>query len=219
VFYNNSMTSHDDHGSIPLPEPENYAEIIEKTIKSKNIRSYDYMERAVAGAIQMDARYKRFLGFMAHVAMFMEPIDGTTNDYIDEEQKIAEAVTLGTAFAGLIVPELHGDTVKLDELRINTPTEIWESDDTPRARNMLADYLSEFGNHGLSVMGERAEDLLEDAESRIIADVTKQRLFRIGCGIVVSAARWNHLVFNETHELSNIDWDAGLSDLVAGGGQ
>lgn len=210
-------------GGVPLPREDDYEMIIAQTIRTEGIDSHESMESAMDRARSRDPVYRKFMGLMGHVGMFVEPMDRMTETYVDEGLHTAEAVTLGAAFGGLIVPKLHGPVVVLDKIKINTPKAVWESEDTPDAREALSRYLSDYGRYGLEVIGERAENLLEETESRVITDVTKQRMFRVGCGIVVAAALYGHVMHNqqterehlETQLDNGVDWDQEFRGLLA----
>lgn len=164
---------------------------------------------------------------MAQVGMLIEPVDQTTKQLVDNEQKTTEAVMLGSALGGLVVPKVHGSVVNLDTFEINLPKKIWESEDSPDARYMLSEYLFRYGDYGFTVMGSKAEDVLEETESLVVSDVTKQRMFRIGCGIVVHASLETHIRHNEkkaeedrrrlAEQLDQpdaIDWSSDIYDLL-----
>ncbi len=215
------------YGGIPLPKHEDYVAAIAQTIETERIDSYAGMARAMDRVGANDETYKRFVGLMAHVGMLIEPIDQTTKEFVDDEQKAAESVTLGSALGGLIVSKVHGSIAALDKFEINLPKKIWESDGNLDARHTLAEYLSRYGNYGFVIMGDQAEDMLERTESLIVEDVTKQRMFRIGCGIVVHALFETHIRYNQriaeedrrqlTEQLdgsTDIDWDSGLHNLL-----
>lgn len=211
-------------GKTPLPREDDYERVIAQTIQSEGINSYGAMENAMDRARSRDPAYKRFMGLISHVGMFIEPMDRMTKTYVDEELQTAEAVVLGAAFGGLMVPKLHGPVVVLDKIKINTPKAIWDSEDTPDAREAMSRYLADYGRYGLEIVGERAENLLEETESQIIADVTKQRMFRLGCGIVVAATLYEHILYNQQKEQEylekqlddGINWDQELRGLLTG---
>ena len=164
---------------------------------------------------------------MAQVGMWLEPLDQTTGKIIDDEQKTAETIILGSALGGLIVPKVHGQIAPVDSLAINLPKKLWESENTLDAKNMLSEYLFEYGNDGLSVIGEQAEEVLKETETLVIEDVAKQRMFRIGCGIVIHAFTETHTRYNQEmaetdrrrladslDNSSDLDWDSELDSLL-----
>ena len=215
------------YGGVPLPRHEDYEIAFVQTVQSERIDSHGSMESAMDRAGSRDSAYKRFMGLMAQVGMWLEPLDQTTGKIIDYEQKTVEAIVLGSALGGLVVPKVHRQIAPLDTLKINLPKRIWESGNTLDAKNMLSEYLFEYGDYGLSVIGNQAEEVLEETETLVIEDVTKQRMFRIGCGIVIHAITETHTRYNQEiaeadrrqladslDNSSDLDWDSELDRLL-----
>lgn len=217
------MTDVNIFGNGLPPKYEDYEKAVAQTIELERISTHDGMVGAWNRAAERDMSYKKFMGFAARIAMLVEPIDETTHGFVDDEQRTAESVRLGAAFGGLIAPRAYDSVVTLDTLKINLPKKIWESDGQIEARHMLAEYLFRYGDYGLTIMGSQATEMVEETESLVIEDVKTQRMFRIGCGIVVHALLEMHIRHNQKDmrrlveqldKFDDADWDFEFQNLL-----
>lgn len=210
---------------VPLPNENKYTEAIRHAKQSEGIDSPEGMEKAIERLRVRNIKFAKLVQLAERVGMVLEPVDRSTGTYIDDERATAKAVKYGMTFGGLVVPQLHGDLAPIDKVELNLPIDL-EAHDEFQLRHMISEYLIDLGCRAVSVMGLKAEEELTRVEESVVHDVTKQRMFRVGYGIVSCYAMEAHMRHNEKLaeedrkrlsdklEAGEIDWDASLEDLL-----
>lgn len=210
---------------VPLPNENKYAEVIHQAKQSEGIDSPEGMEKAIERLRARNIKFAKLVQLAERVGMVLEPVDRSTGTYVDDERVTTKAVKYGMAFGGLVVPQLHGDIAPIDKVELNLPIDL-EAHDEFQLRHVISEYLIDLGCRAVSMMGVKAEEELAKVEESVVHDVTKQRMFRVGYGIVSCYALEAHMRHNEILaeedrkqlndklEAGEIDWDAGLEDLL-----
>lgn len=207
----------------PLPTPEEYDVAIEELVWQEHIVSPDALQGSIQRSVRDSAVFKTFMStFVTSIGMTLVEIDRMSESATEEGLAGSRTAIVGAAFGGLLVPKLHGNIAPLDSFTLDLP-DTYESDDALHDRHVLASKLVSYAEKGLQLAGEEAEQRIEGVESVVVLDASKQRMFRVGCGVVIRAAwaaheRYLHeATLQQMEEQLNTpdqDWDAALRRLT-----
>ena len=191
---------------------------------------------AVFGEVPIDVAYSRFLqnkhsfkNFLQEterLAAFVEPIDRSTSEFIDSERRSKEAFRLGATAGALLMYEVHGSA--LSPLRLYSNIELGgienNPDDEAHTRHQIGEAILHMGHQGLVTMGPQTNDIIEHWSEQFVKDVTKQRMFETGTGVVARLAFNQHEILFAKQERAamqalaqsahDIDWDAQFAGLL-----
>lgn len=207
----------------PLPTPIEYDTAVEELVWQEHIVSPDAMQGSIQRGIRNSSAFKTFMStFVTSIGITLVEMDRMSESATEEGLAGARVAIAGAAFGGLLVPKLHGDLVPLDSFTLDLP-ETHETDDALQDRHVLASKLVSYAERGILLAGEEAEQRIEGVESAVVPDVSKQRMFRVGCGVVIRAAWQAHERYLHETALQQMelqfdtppqDWDEALRKLT-----
>lgn len=179
-------------------------------------------------ASQVGNASRQFGKIVRGIGEAMASIDRTVGQADEYEVAVTNYAVLNGALAGLAIARFAYEPRVFNSGRIFDSVEIANivNDDELQYKHELSAQFRELGWEGMKLVGDDAEEIIERWEQKLIPDVTKQSLFRIGSGIVLAAARADfQLELDEQarEDLQNfsrqvdgaadIDWDAELGKL------
>lgn len=169
---------------------------------------------------------ERVIQALEPFANIVEPTDRSTGKFGDDRTvagialiqggvggyQVARRAHQGLITAGEISRKLWGHRKEI-EAQANK-----NEDDRLQAKHNAAGLVIDRGERGLALLGQDTQDLLEDWEMKVVADATKQRMFRVGAGVVVAAAREIHLekLLKQLEEDSRTNKQRALKELEEG---
>lgn len=208
-------------GEIPPPQPDDYMRAIELTAEAEQISSGRDVLPVFERYMGQNQEYTEYMTAARVVGRVIEPQDRSTGRYIDPHQKIAQAVTRGVVFGRLFVPRAHDASVDLGRIVPLFPVSINEIEDPMERTHAIGTYFVKVGGQGVDVMSDAAVEQLDIFSCDEAPDVSTQRFFAVGCGVVAYAALRAHGRFNEnglSRDLSegkyDGDWDDELAKLL-----
>ncbi|HWT39944.1 MAG TPA: hypothetical protein VN081_01550 [Dongiaceae bacterium] len=209
----------------PLPTPNEYAAAAHR-VEILLAGDEKALGRVLMSVVAKDTAYKHFIEEATVLAGYVEPIDRSTGDFVDPENGAAKAFHRG-ATAGLLVDrQVHGTLLMprrlFSELTLGGIE--MDPDDMPQTRHLIAEAISEMGFRGLQVLGDETAEQVSAWSERFVLDVTKQRMFTIGAGVLVLLGRQQHeAALNRFHReametlvasVHDVDWDYQLAELT-----
>lgn len=216
----------------PLPGYDKYHEAAKKITPHFSVK---------AGRVSIQIPEERLIPLLNGVsnttqyfARAVEPIDRATEKVADSEFASSFALVNGAVAGALIVDQVHGKAAELLKVRkrlSDVRRELYaqaekEGDDALDIRHIAAGYIIDYGQRGIDLAGIKTEEVLEETEIRVIADVSRQRMFRVGAGVVLMAALELHsdAYFKDRMEtldasLTGVNWDSELEQLLSGGNE
>lgn len=207
----------------PLPTHEEYDAAVEELVWQEHMVSPDALQGSIQRGVRVSPAYKNFMStFVTSIGITLVEMDRMSESATEEGLAGSRIAIAGAAFGGLLVPKLHGDIAPLDSFALDLP-ETYESDDALHDRHVLASKLVHYAEKGLALAGEEAEQRIEGVESVVVPDVSKQRMFRIGCGVVIRAAwvaheqylhkTWLHQMEQQL-DIPDLDWDEAFRRMT-----
>lgn len=215
------MTTPRTPGEIPGPQPDDYLRAIESTVEIEQVHSGRDVLPVFRGYACQSVEYAEYLNVAKIVGRVIEPYDRSTHEPVDPHRKITQAVIRGVAFGRLFVPRAHDASVDLGQIVPVVPVSMIEIEDPTERSHAMGTYFVKVGGQGVDVMSDAAVERLDILSSEEAPDVSTQRFFAIGCGVVAYAALRAHSRFNEnglSRDLSegkyDGDWDDELAKLL-----
>lgn len=226
----NDMTMQPELSDIPeLPTSTDYLNVIQRI--DQEFTHYggtrDYIERYLARLMQAGEQYTDFFATLAAVGNFIEPLDRSTGDFVDEGKDTYHAFARGSSAGLIVVRDLHHGFVKARDVfsQLSIP-DLTHEGDRFEVHHAIGTYLRELGDQGLALAGDTATDIVETWEEQVVDEVAYQKAFRTGLGIVALGAYNFHLFrteeqykldfeqFRESVETqAETDWDTEASAL------
>lgn len=215
------MTGFKSPAEVPPPKPDDYMRAIEETIKADHIQTGRDVMSAYVAYEARNSQYTDYMHAALRVGEAIEPYDRSTEQPFDPSQKIAQAVVRGMAFGRLFVPRAHDQSVDLGQLVPVYPSGINDIPDRMERNHALGGFFVKTGEQGADIMSSEALDQLDALSPGVIPDVSSERFFTIGCGVVAYTALHAHAKFNNNASFEHLskqgftaDWDSELAKLL-----
>lgn len=206
-----------------LPMPEEYDFAVQELVRQEHIVSPDALQGSIQRGVRDSMAFKEFMStFATSIGMALVEMDRMSESMTEESLAGSRAAITGAAFGGLLVPKLHGDIAPVDSFTLDLP-DTYQSDDALHDRHVFASKLVSYAEKGLLLAGEEAAQRIEAVESAVVSDVSRQRMFRVGCGAVIRVAREAHerylceAALQQTEQqldTPDSDWDEALRRLT-----
>lgn len=211
-----------------LPTQDDYTNIVRETARQYPIGNKEDLVRYFQKKMGFEHSFRAHLNQAAELGFVLEPFDRTSGAALDLDFPMSAPFQFGYGYGLLATTPFFGQITAKDLLsQIHAP--VPGGEDRLHDKHQLAAIIVEAGEQGMALIGERAADELEEIETKIIHDATKQRYFRIGAGVVFYATHTTigaALEDQKSHDLAalratyeglgNQDWDGALQDLLGG---
>lgn len=222
-----SESRHFSHNIQPLPGEEKYLSVIADVIGENEIDDYQSLDLAIAVNRYDQKGYKQFLGAAHRAANSFDAVDKESSQ-TESTRIVKDSVYRGLGFGGLLLPKLHGEAVDIRSIfeQSYADTEA-ETTDERQQRFELAEYSIMTGEKGIDIAGEASEGILEALAERVNPNISAQRYFKLGCGIIIAYAHQAHTSLIEHAERDDFEtfkqavagvdkdyaWDAAFRDI------
>lgn len=209
-----------------LPTQDDYTNIVRETARQYPIGNKEDLVRYFQKKMGFEHSFRAHLNQAAELGFVLEPFDRTSGAALDLDFPMSAPFQFGYGYGLLATTPFFGQITAKDLLsQIHDP--VPGGEDRLHDKHQLAAIIVEAGEQGMALIGERAADELEEIETKIIHDATKQRYFRIGAGVVFYAThrlisadletQANHALLAlraDCDNPANRDWDAELAKLL-----
>ncbi len=207
-----------------LPTQNDYANMLHEAARQYPINTNEELVRYFQARMRLGHSFKAHLNQAVELGYVLEPTDRTIGKPLDPDFTTSAPFQFGYGYGLLTTMPFFGE-IKPKEVLSQIHAPVSPDEDPLDYKHQLATIIVEAGEQGMAIIGERAADELEQIETRIIPDVTKQRYFRIGAGVVLYAthrtisaaleeqAKRDRSILQEALDDSP-DWDAELTKLL-----
>lgn len=212
----------------PLPETKDYFNAV-NAVESKISSSGKEPRAFFLRQFNITPSAENFTSEAYQLGRLLEPIDRSTRQAVDPEYQGAHAFTLGAVAGKLVSLEAHGALVRQSEVlgaMQGLPVNM-DVNDQLELYNRASQAFRTMGEEGMKFIGEILEKHFDDWAEASVEDVTKQRNFKIGAGIVLIAGRQFHAERIRQYDLEEMrrlaervhdtDWDTEFMELLDGG--